>query len=172
MLSDDVIRLRAVEPADVDCLFIWENDSDSWRYGCNKAPLSRHQIWNYATGYDADPLRAGELRMMIVEQSTGATVGCVDLTDIDAVNSRAQCGIYISVAFRNRGYGAKALKLICAYADSVLAMHQLWAVIGRENLSSIAVFERCGFNTCGSLRSWIKKRTSFEDALIFQKLLV
>ncbi len=172
MLNDGLIELRAVEPADVDILFLWENDEESWHYGSNRAPLSRHQLWNYATGYDADPVKAGEVRFVITDAITGEAVGCVDLTDIDVLNSRAQCGIYIGKAYRGMGFGSNALRSICEYAGATLSLHQLWAVIGRENICSTAIFEKCGFKSCGCLRSWIKKRTSFEDALIYQKLLV
>lgn len=172
MINDGIIGLRAVEPTDVDLLFLWENDSDSWRYGWNRAPLSRHQLWTYANNYDSEPIRAGELRMIVVELSSGEEVGCVDLTDIDAINSRAQVGIYIKSSCRGKGYGARSLALLIDYSSAMLSLHQLWAVIGRDNGASIAIFEKVGFKSCGCLRSWIKNRTSFEDALLYQKFLV
>ncbi len=57
------ITLRAVEPTDVDCLYIWENDPSLWPHGSTRAPLSRFQLSEYATGYDADPYSARQLRL-------------------------------------------------------------------------------------------------------------
>ena len=30
MINDDIIRLRALEPEDLECLYQWENDMDLW----------------------------------------------------------------------------------------------------------------------------------------------
>ena len=30
MINDDIIRLRALEPEDLECLYKWENDMDLW----------------------------------------------------------------------------------------------------------------------------------------------
>ena len=59
------LRLRALEPGDVDTLYLWENSPDMWEYGFFIAPYSRHQLWEYVRDYDADPLRSGQLRLMI-----------------------------------------------------------------------------------------------------------
>lgn len=170
-MNGELIRLRAVEPEDVDLIFIWENDETLWRYGAVKGPISRHQLWNYAQNYDADPMKNGEIRFVVEDINTGEAVGCIDLTEIDSYNCRAQVGIFISKLHRNRGLAQDALSLLNDYACKILGLHQVWAVIGRENTSSISLFEKSGFKSCGCLRSWIKIRTSYEDALIYQKFL-
>ena len=64
--------LRALEPTDVDCLYLWENNPEMWRFGFSPAPLSRHQIWEYISTYDSNPLSAGQLRLMIDCDGTAA----------------------------------------------------------------------------------------------------
>lgn len=71
-----MVHLRALEPSDVDRLYIWENNPDMWRYGFSPAPLSRHQIWEYVEKYDANPLAQGQLRLMI--DTGNDTVGTLD----------------------------------------------------------------------------------------------
>ena len=39
MLSDNFIRLRALEIEDLDMLYLWENDTSLWHYGNNIAPF-------------------------------------------------------------------------------------------------------------------------------------
>ena len=34
MINDDIIRLRALEPEDLECLYQWENDMDLWEVSC------------------------------------------------------------------------------------------------------------------------------------------
>ena len=38
------IRLRAVEPGDVDLMYEWENDYDIWPVSGTTEPFSRHQL--------------------------------------------------------------------------------------------------------------------------------
>lgn len=171
MLSDGVIGLRAVEPDDTDALYLWENESVQLMCGGIRAPLSRHQIWTYANNYDSNPLSSGELRLMVVDCERGERLGCVDLTDIDVHNGRAQVGIYVKASVRGRGIGRRSLGLLAGYAKECLGLHQLWAVVARDNSSSLKLFESCGFKSCGLLRSWIKKGQSFTDALVYQFML-
>lgn len=81
------IYLRAPEEADVDKIFLWENDRGMWESSPAAAPVSRLQVWQYVQNYDADPLRAGELRMMAIDRDSGATVGHADLFEIDAITA-------------------------------------------------------------------------------------
>ena len=39
MINDDIIRLRALEPEDLECLYQWENDMDLWEVSDTLTPL-------------------------------------------------------------------------------------------------------------------------------------
>lgn len=47
MLQADKCRLRAVEPADVDSMYIWENDPDVWRVSGTTEPFSRERLQRF-----------------------------------------------------------------------------------------------------------------------------
>lgn len=160
------IKLRAPEPEDIDRLFIWEND----RPEAVSAPLSRHNIWEYVTNYNADIFESGTLRLMIADKVTGDTVGHADLYDFNAVDRRAGIAIYVSEPCRRRGYGIAALNELVSYASTTLGMHQLWAHIAIDNEASRALFVRAGFKPAGRLRSWLRRGLTYTDVLIFQRL--
>ena len=46
-MTDGVIRLRALEPEDVDTVFRWENDNNLWHLGNTQAPFNRDTIAGY-----------------------------------------------------------------------------------------------------------------------------
>ena len=164
------ISLRAIEPSDIDRLYLWENDPEMLGCGISSAPYSRHQLWEYVNNYDADPLHCGQLRLMIT--ADGEAVGSIDLYDIDTRNSRASVGIMISAAHRQKGFAAKALSLIIAYVRDTLHLHQLTATVSADNNPSIRLFTRAGFSHTATLRQWIQKKTGiFVDACIFQLTL-
>lgn len=164
-----MVKLRAPEKEDVDRIFMWENDPGLFEILPNPAPLSRFQVWEYVENYKADPFATRELRQMIDDES-GATVGYIDLFEFDAVNHRAGVGIYIDEDWRRRGFGAQALEALGEYAHTILAIHQLWAIVAIDNEASLALFTAAGFKPCGRLRSWIRRRRVYVDAIFFQRL--
>lgn len=168
---DDKITLRALEPTDLDVMYRWENDAELWRYGSTVAPFSRKLLWEYISGYDADIYAARQLRLMIVENESGEAVGALDLTDYDPVNQRAAVGIFIDKNKQRLGYASRAIGLLSAYCAERVGMHQLWAVVPDDNAPSRALFSACGFKITGHLQSWLKTRTSYMDAYIYQKFI-
>lgn len=164
------VRLRALEPEDVDRLYIWENDRDMWPFGGTRAPLSRHQLWEYATNYDANPFAAGQLRLIIEHatapdnalpqnsqssqssqsshnsqnsqnsHSSPIPCGVIDLYDIDPVNSRAMVGIMVAPQWRSRGIATRALELVGEYCRDTLGLATIASEVASDNLPSIRLF--------------------------------
>ena len=47
MINDDIIRLRALEPEDLECLYKWENDMDLWEVSDTLTPFSLFTLKKY-----------------------------------------------------------------------------------------------------------------------------
>lgn len=172
LLSDDIIRLRALEFSDLDLLYTIENDTSLWRNGVANTPFSRNALERYIRSASADVFTDEQLRLTVIEISSGDPVGFVDLFEFDHLNRRAGVGIVIAPDKRRNGYGVRALNLLAEYSGSRLGLHQLWAVTASGNTASRALFASAGFHTCGSLRSWLRiSASSYEDALMWQRLL-
>lgn len=165
-----MITLRALEPIDVDTLYRWENDPAVWGVGSTLAPYSRKQLWDYIDSYDGDIFSAKQLRLMIALPS-GETIGTIDLFDFDATNSRCAVGILIANEYRRQGYGLQALEAIANYCRTTLSLHQLYCIVGIDNIPSRALFEKAGYTASGRLRSWIRRAGTYTDAYIYQKML-
>ena len=163
------IRLRALEPDDVDCIYLWENDPRMWRYGYAPAPLSRHLIWDYIHTYDADPFRAGQLRLIV--ECHGEPAGAVDLYDVDARHRRAMVGIMVDERYRRQGVGERALDLLHGYCRDTLGLNQLGAIIEAGNIASRGLFLAAGYRECGVLCRWFRTGKDFSDAVMFQLML-
>lgn len=193
------VRLRALEPEDVDRLYIWENDRDMWPFGGTRAPLSRHQLWEYATNYDANPFAAGQLRLIIelatapdnaIPQSSQSSqssqnsqnsqnshsspipCGVIDLYDIDPVNSRAMVGIMVAPQWRSRGIATRALELVGEYCRDTLGLATIASEVASDNLPSIRLFGgKAAYRQVGERPSWYRRGERFVSALLFQKQL-
>lgn len=164
------VRLRAVEPEDLETLFRYENDRGLWAVGSTLAPYSRKQIYDYVAQYSADIYAERQLRLMVDDAETGVTVGTADLTDFSPADMRAQVGLLIDGPFQRQGYGSATLAALTEYASKTLQLHQLYAIVPADNIASLAVFRRAGFRTGGRLRSWLRRGGTYGDAIFLQRL--
>ena len=167
MDSDDVI-LRAPEPADVDFMYLLENDPKQWNDGVTFAPLSRKQLWDYVETYDGNIFASGQLRMIIELDNTKTVVGIIDLYDYDRINRRAYVGISVLSSYRNKGIGGLALEKLIVYSRDTLGMNQLAAVVRADNCPSLDLFKNYGFIETGRFKSWIRRGNEWVDAIHWQ----
>jgi diamine N-acetyltransferase len=174
MIHTENIRLRAVEPADIDLLYSWENDPEIWHVSNTLAPYSRFQIEQFILNAQQDLYATGQLRLIIETRGhdlNGEPAGAVDLFDIDAVNRRAGIGILITNEYRNRGIATEAVEAMIGYAADTLHLHQLYCNISEDNTQSIRLFEKLGFIKSGTRREWLITQNGWKDEYVYQLLL-
>lgn len=166
LLENDLLRLRAPEPEDLEMLYRWENDTSLWELGSTLSPFSRYVLKQYISESKNDIYEHKQLRLIIELKETRAAVGTIDLYDFDPHHRRAGIGILIDAAHQRKGYAKNALKLIFDYAFSFLNLHQLYATIPVTNTPSLCLFEQCGFETMGILKDWLFTTHGFTDVRI------
>jgi len=167
MLSSGRLILRAVEPTDADFMFKVENDPLAWRYSDTVAPLSRKQLRDYALDYDANPLSAGQLRLIISEKDSMRPIGIADIYDISTIHKRGYVGIYIIEEYRGQGFASETLSKLCGYASESLLLHSLWARIENGNLPSEKAFINAGFSHTATFPDWLCTKDGFTSVKIF-----
>ena len=171
MLLGERIRLRAVEPRDVDFIYQMENDPTTWQVGNTIVPYSRFQIEQYVLASDHDLYAERQLRLMIESLEPAGSrkvIGAIDLYDFDPHHQRAGIGILVINEEQKKGYATEALGLMIRYCFEVLNMHQLYCSIFPENHASIALFERSGFHRCGIYKEWRRSGDKWHDVIMFQ----
>lgn len=178
-IEGTICSLRALEPEDIDVMYGWENDTDSWRVSGTVAPFSRHLLSKLIDQQQFDIYATRQMRLVIESraerecgvETTRVAVGAVDLFEFDPQNLRAGVGIIISPEFRRKGYATDALRTLERYAAEVLRLHQLWCSVGANNVASRQLFLRAGYSECGVRREWILTPDGAEDEILFQKIL-
>ena len=88
-LKNNLVRLRALEPEDVDILYRWENDIDVWKVSNTIAPFSKYILRQFIENQKYDIYETKQLRLIIEALETQKPVGTIDLFDIDPYNLRA-----------------------------------------------------------------------------------
>lgn len=173
MENKDKILLRAVELTDVDNLYKWENDTEQWSIGLTSRFISKFDIENYVlSSQSEDVFSAGQTRNIVdLLGKERVAIGCVDLFDIDVKNQRAGVGIYIAKDYRRKNHGEQSLILLEDYARNTLLLHQLYALIGENNIASQKLFAKVGYNKTATLEQWIRRKECFENIFVYQKIL-
>ena len=171
-LEGELIRLRAVEPADVAWMYRWENDPAVWRVSGTLAPFSHHQLARFVEEQQFDIFQTRQQRLIIERRADNAPVGAFDLFEFDPLNRRAGIGILIHPAGeRGKGFAAEALAVACRYGREVLQLHQLWGTAGADNAASRRLLEQAGFCAAGTRRDWLRTPSGYTDAVFYQKIL-
>lgn len=169
-LTGKHIYLRALEPQDLDFLYLLENDTAVWEISGTLKPYSKKVLRLYLDNAHRDIYEVKQLRLCISTMDDNC-IGLIDLFDFDPKHKRAGIGIIIiKPEDRNKGWGAEALEILCSYAFSVLDLHQLYANILEENKASIHLFEKLGFVQIGTKKDWIRTNSGFKNELLFQKI--
>jgi len=164
------IRLMALEPDDINLLFKLENDRNLWHVSNTYVPFSKTTLSAYLDQAATNDITlAGQYRFGIKLKEE--TIGCVDLYNYDAINSRAGVGVIVCSDSRGRGFAKSALMHLIDYAKQHLFLHQLYAEIPVSNTHSIKLFESCGFQQSAQLKDWIRHVDGFEDQLTYQLVL-
>ena len=169
-LQSDKCTLRALEPSDIELVYLWENDPEVWRVSGTIAPISRERIARFIEEQNYDLYATRQMRLIIERE--GIAIGTLDVVDFDPQHLRFGIGILIyGTSNRRQGYARSAIEAIKRYGCEHLGIHQIWATIAADNISSISLFENCGFTHCGTRREWLRRGDTFIDELEYQCLL-
>ena len=168
-LKGEKLFLRALEPQDLEFLYLLENDTQFWEVSGTQQPYSRHVLKQYLDNAHRDIYEMKQMRMAICE-SGGKLIGLIDLFDFDPRNLRVGLGLVImDRADRNRGIGAEAIELIIAFAFDSLNVRQVYVHVLEDNEASARLFEKSGFTKTGIKKDWIRSQGKFKDQYLYQK---
>lgn len=165
------IKLRAVEPEDLELLYEWENNNQYWIISNTVSPFSKFTLKRYIENSHKNIYETGQLRLMIDHIKNKKTIGTIDLFDFDPFHKRAGLGILIADEnFRRKGYASMALKCLIDYCFKTLLLHQMYCNILANNCESIDLFKKLGFKEIGIKTDWIKTDSGYLDEHMFQLL--
>lgn len=168
-LKGDNIYLRALEPNDLEFIYAMENDQSIWEVSNTQTPYSRFLVKQYLENAHQDIYEAKQLRLAICQDQDYPAIGLIDLFDFDPKNNKAGVGIVIQGNDkRKQNIGSEALDLLIHYAFYNLNLHQLYANIGTENVASLALFSKFGFQKIGTKKDWVLVNGIYKDEAIFQ----
>ncbi len=168
MIKGKKILLRAIEPADIDKIYEWENDPSVWHLSDTHKPWSKELLMRYILSAN-DIFTDKQLRLMIETTGSRESIGCIDLFDYHPLHQRAGIGIIIGEhKARRNGYASESLDLLIDYGFNTLGLHQLYCNIIDDNKASMALFESRGFKRSGVKKDWNRASGKWVDEYFYQ----
>ena len=128
MLKNSKIRLRAVEPEDLDLMYLVENDTELWCCGQTTVPFSHYTLKQYIAESSNDIFQDRQLRL-VIEKTDGVSVGFVDLQNYAPQHHRAEVGIVVVPEQQRQGIATEALHLLAKYVSTHFDIHQLYSLV-------------------------------------------
>lgn len=173
MTSFSNVRLRAMEPEDLELIYGIENDPAFWCHGVATVPYSRYALRQYLSTAQNDIFKDEQVRQVIEAQDVQGrwtAVGLADLCNFSAMHLRAEVGIVVLPPFQQQRVATAALIALEAYARR-LHLHQLYAIVATSNIPATRLFGQLGYQRSMCLKDWLRQDDGFVDAILFQKPL-
>ena len=168
LLQNKKIRLRALEPEDLEFLFAVENDEHFWEVSSTLTPFSKDLLKQYLANAHQDIYEAKQLRLVIVDATNNINIGLIDLFDFNPQHRRAGIGVLILKDYQSKGYASEALQLFINYAFKKLNLHQIYANIPIDNINSTTLFEKMNFKCIGIKKDWLLNNEKYNDVNLYQ----
>ena len=165
------VILRAIEEWDNEILKQLVNDPETEKMiGGYSYPISKEHQLNWFHSLN-DSTGGPTLRCMIADQKSKETgLGTILLSQLDWKNGTAEIHIKLVKNAHGKGYGTDAVHTMVSYAFQELRMNCIYCNILEDNKASRKLFEKCGFEQEGVLRSRVFKGACYRNVCCYSIL--
>jgi RimJ/RimL family protein N-acetyltransferase len=158
------VRLRPIEPQDVELLHRWINASPALEWLHRRLPLSRRAEQAWAARAATDP----QMPSFIIQTLRGVDIGALS---VQLEGGRGVLGIAIhDPRYWSRGYGQDAVEVMVDAAFRVLPLQRIELLVFPDNLRAIRCYEKAGFKREGQLRQYSYRGGLMRDVIIMSIL--
>ncbi|MEX1253437.1 MAG: GNAT family protein [Dehalococcoidia bacterium] len=163
MLEGKLVRLRSLEPSDVEREYAWANDLEVTHYLSMRYPFSRADEESWLRG--GPPNSFNQVRLGI-ETKAGLHIGNIGLYTANAEERHAELWILIGdKAYWSKGYGADAIVTLLRFAFHDMNLNRVYLYAQEANARAIACYRTCGFVEEGRLRQHRFRHGRYWDVL-------
>jgi RimJ/RimL family protein N-acetyltransferase len=161
-----LVRLAARRPDDLEAFARWSNDA-TYRRLLDTDPARPLSIEQIAAGPDGGDGGTHDVNFRLRTLVDDTLIGFVALFRIEWQHGVATLAIGIGEpAYRGRGYGSDALRLILNYAFNELNLYRVGLDVIAYNTRAIRAYERAGFRREGTLRASVLRDGTRYDRIM------
>jgi ribosomal-protein-alanine N-acetyltransferase len=159
-LAGQKIFLRAPSRRDAAEFIALSRASLAFHKGRVSPPLNAEQFADFIRRSRRPDIAC----FLVCRIADGAIIGSINLSQIFFGGFRsAYLGYYVGGAYTAHGYMTEALQLMLGYAFRRLKLHRIEANIQPDNVASLALVRRAGFEREGFSRRYLKIAGRWRD---------
>lgn len=153
VLEGRLVRLRALEPSDLERAYAWVNDYEVTQHLMLRYPMSRAQEEKYLSETSAQGSSFQDVRLAIDTKDGATHIGMTGLHRARAEDRGAELGIMIGdKSLWSNGYGTDTVQTLLRFAFDQMNLHKVMLGVFEFNERAQACYKKCGFVDEGRLR--------------------
>jgi RimJ/RimL family protein N-acetyltransferase len=158
----ELVRLRAIEPADAEAMWRWGQDAEVVRWMYDGYPQSLAQV---RRGLEERKRNTyGDAMFGIEARGDGKLIGAVRLRDAQPETGCAELDIYLGEKdYWGQGYGTDAMRTICRYGFDTMRLHKITLEVVTQNHAAHHIYLKVGFTEEGRLREVFRRDGQWYD---------
>lgn len=161
------VRLRAIEPADWETYFVWNQDDEQSRtLYFIPLPQSQEAVKRFADNASVQGQDDGGFRF-IIENKAGELVGDITVNNCDQRIGSLSYGLNTKREHRRNGYASEAVLLVLRYYFQEMRYQKVTVRVYSFNEPSIKLHEKLGFQQEGRIRRTVFTRGQYYDELVY-----
>jgi RimJ/RimL family protein N-acetyltransferase len=151
MVLGELVKLRAIEPAEADDVWRWNHDADVMRWLHNGYGESLASVRKRLA--ERAPNTFGNVLYGVEVLADAKLIGVVRLRDAEPEAGIADLDIYLGEKdYWGRGFGTDVMRTMCRYGFEVMRLHKITLTVVAENHAAHHVYKKIGFVDEGRLR--------------------
>jgi RimJ/RimL family protein N-acetyltransferase len=165
MLIGKLIRLRALEPADLEREYGWINDREVTQFLEMRYPASHEAERAWLEGQAK--VSYDHLTLAIEVLDDGRHIGNIGFVEAKPEDRKGVLGIMIGDKdFWSRGYGTDAVLTVLRFGFDEMNLNRVMLHVHDSNARAIACYRKCGFVEEGRLRQDRFTAGAYQDTLV------
>lgn len=168
-LESDRFILREVKEKDYISLFEIYSDVETIKYQQMATMQTIEQAQKSVQAFQQGFINRKFIRWCITTKENDSVIGLITLHDFNLCNSQAEIGFMLTKKYWRQNIMAEVAKVVIRFAFEVVRLHRLEASIHPDNIASIRLSEKLGFNREGLKKesAYNMRTAEYEDRLIF-----
>lgn len=142
MIRGNLLKLRAVEKADLPILHRLHNDNKTMGYFFEEPFETLRELEDL---YEKYVHNTTERRFMLETVASNEPVGVLSLIEIDEINRKCEIDIIVDEKYRGKGYGRHGFVLGVKYGFDVLNLYKIYLLLLPHNHAGQRIYSYAGF---------------------------
>ena len=169
-LQTERLLLRGLTPCDLDFVHQHFADPEIAFYLHDEEPIATREEARAIINFYTDPGVKSYNRWVIVNKLENKPIGTCGFHKWQKRHSRVEVGYDLDKLYWNQGFMTEALIEVLKFGFRNMGVNRIEAFVHPDNLASIKILQKLGFQKEGQLREYYFHGGEFYDSLLFSLL--